>query len=82
MEKTGRFICTIEDQTPIILCEKHAKIFEQTAMIANVPHTIYEFDDETESQYCQACDLVVAKEYAKRVEEANQPKIILPGEFH
>jgi hypothetical protein len=26
--------------------------------------------------------LVVAKEYARRVEEQNQPRIIMPGEFH
>ena len=52
-------------------------------MIANsIPHTIYEFDDEDESKYCHACDLQVAKAYARRVELENQPKIIIPGEYH
>ena len=81
-EKTGRFLATVADQPPVVLCEKHAQTFETTMLVNDIPHTIYEFDDEDESQYCQACDLQVAKEYAKRVEEANQPKIILPGEFH
>jgi len=82
LEKTGRFLTTVGEQPPVVLCEEHAKIFE-IAMTANdIPHTIYEFDDETESQYCQACDLKVAKEYVKRVEEQeSQPKIIMPGEF-
>ena len=82
LEKTGRFLVTVGEQPPVIMCEKHAKIFEQTAMIAEIPHTIYEFDDEDESQYCQACDLQVAKDYVKRVEEqAATPKLVLPGEF-
>jgi len=82
LEKTGRFLVGIGEQPPLIMCERHAQVFEQTALVANVPHTIYEFDEEDESQYCQACDLKVAKEYVKRVEERDsQPKIILPGEF-
>ena len=82
MEKTGRFLTTVGEQPPVIMCERHAQVFE-IAMVANdIPHTIYEFNDEDESHYCQACDLVVAKAYAKRVEEQNQPRIILPGEFH
>ena len=83
MEKTGRFLTTVGDQPPVIMCEKHAQVFE-IAMTANeIPHTIYEFDDEDESQYCQACDLQLAKTYMKRKEdEANQPRIILPGEMH
>jgi len=81
-EKTGRFLTTVGDQPPVILCERHAQVFE-IAMTANdIPHTIYEFDDEDPSQYCQACDLKKAQEYLKRQEEASQPQIILPGEFH
>jgi len=81
MNKTGRFLTTVGEQPPVVLCEEHAKVFEM-AMVANeIPHTIYEFDDETESQYCQACDLQVAKNYAKQVEDANTPKIVMPGEF-
>jgi len=82
MEKTGRFLTTVGEQHPVILCERHAQVFEM-AMVANdIPHTIYEFDDQDESQYCQACDLQVAKDYIKRRDQAAQPKIILPGEFH
>jgi hypothetical protein len=83
MEKTGRFLTTVGEQPPVILCEQHAQVFE-IAMVANdIPHTIYEFDDEDPSQYCQACDLQVAKDYIKRqAEVANQPRIILPGEYH
>ena len=84
MEKTGRFLATVADQTPVVLCEEHAKTFEMTMLVNDIPHTIYEFDDEDESQYCQACDLQVAKEYVKKRDQAqaNQPRIILPGEFH
>ena len=82
MEKNGRFLTTVGEHAPVVLCERHAQVFE-IAMVSNdVPHTIYEFDDETPSQHCQACDLQVAKAYAKRQAEASTPKIILPGEFH
>lgn len=82
MKKTGRFLTTVGEQHPVILCEQHAQVFE-IAMVANdVPHTIYEFDDEDPSEYCQACDLKVAKDYVKRVkQQASAPKIVLPGEF-
>jgi len=83
MEKTGRFLTTVGEQPPVIMCEKHAQVFEMACVANDIPHTIYEFDDEDESQYCQACDLKVAQDYVKRVnEQATQPKIILPGEFH
>ena len=83
MEKTGRFLTTVGEADPVILCERHAQVFE-IAMVANdVPHTIYEFDDEDPSEYCQACDLQVAKNYVKRVEaQASAPKIVLPGDLH
>jgi hypothetical protein len=62
------FICAIEQNT-MILCEKHAQAFEQAAMIANTPHTIYEMDDEdAEHAKCHACDLQ---------DELTRPKIIL-----
>jgi hypothetical protein len=82
MEKTGRFLTTVGEQTPVIMCERHAQVFEMAMTANNILHTIYEFDDEDESQYCHACDLQVAKAYARRVEEQNQPRIIMPGEFH
>lgn len=81
-EMNGKFLVTVGDQTPNILCEKHAKIFE-VAMLANdIPHTIYELEDEDGPYYCHACDLQVAKDYVKKVEDANNaPKLIMPGEF-
>ena len=82
MEKTGRFLTTVGDQPPVIMCERHAQVFEMAMTAHDILHTIYEFDDEDESQYCHACDLVVAKDYARRVELQNQPRIIMPGEFH
>ena len=82
MEKTGRYLTAIDQQPPLIMCELHARAFEGM-MIANaIPHTIYEFDDEDKSKHCHACDLQVAKAYARRVELENQPRIIIPGEFH
>ncbi|CAB4151789.1 hypothetical protein UFOVP592_36 [uncultured Caudovirales phage] len=80
MEKNGRFLTAMEDQPPVILCERHAQAFEVNMIGNDIPHTIYEFDDEDPSQYCQACDLQKAKEYVKRRD--NQPRIIMPGEFH
>jgi len=63
------FICAIEENT-MILCEKHAKAFEQAAMIAVTPHTIYEMEDEdAASAVCHACDLQ---------DELTRPRIILP----
>lgn len=81
MEKNGRFLTTVGEQPPVILCEEHAKVFEMAMLANDIPHTIYEFDDDEEAQYCQACDLQVAKNYAKQVEAANTPKIVMPGEF-
>lgn len=82
MEKTGRYLTAIDQQPPLIMCETHAQVFESMMIANSIPHTIYEFDDEDESKYCHACDLQVAKAYARRVELENQPKIIIPGEYH
>jgi hypothetical protein len=80
--KEARFLCSIEDNT-VILCEKHAKIFEAMAITADVPHTIIELEEEDAPKYCHSCDLQVAKDYVRRVEEQeSRPRIILPGEFH
>jgi len=66
------FICAIEQNT-MILCEKHAKAFEQAAMLAGTPHTIYEMEDEDAAHaVCHACDLQ---------DELTRPQIIMPGEF-
>jgi hypothetical protein len=81
-EMNGKFLTTVGEHPPVIMCEKHAQVFEQTMMVNEIPHTIYELDDEDGPYYCHACDLQVAKAYAKRVEEAAQPKIIIPGEYN
>ena len=35
-----------QDEQPLMLCEKHAKMFELIMMEKEAPHTIYELDDE------------------------------------
>jgi len=84
MEKNGKYLTAVGERAPAIMCEKHAKVFEETMITAEVPHTIYELDEEDGPYYCHVCDLQVAKDYVKRREEAeaNQPRIILPGEYH
>lgn len=86
MTLDGKFLVTVGEQTPTILCENHAKIFEKTMMVAEIPHTIYELEDEDGPYHCHACDLVVAKQYAAAVQAAqdledNRPRIILPGDM-
>jgi hypothetical protein len=68
-----KFICSIEQNT-MILCERHAKVFELAALAAGTPHTIYEMEPEdADSLHCHACDLQ---------DELTRPRIILPGELH
>ena len=79
---TGRYLVTTGENTPSILCEKHARAFEQHFMEANIEHTIYEMDEDDELYHCHACKLVETNAHVKQLqEEANRPKIILPGEF-
>lgn len=82
MEKTGKYLTAIGERSPAILCERHARVFEHTMLTAQVPHTIYELDDDDGPYYCHACDLQVATEYVKKMQQENQPRIIVPGEFH
>ena len=77
--KQARFLSSIEDNA-VILCERHAKVFEAMAITANVPHTIIELEDEDAPKYCHSCDLQTAKEYARQTATV-QSKIILPGEY-
>ena len=81
MEKTGRYLTAIGDRAPAIMCEPHAQVFEATMITADVPHTIYELEDDDGPYYCHACDFQKAKDYVKRRDEANESKIILPGEY-
>lgn len=67
MKELEMFICAIEENT-MILCEKHAKVFEMAAMAAETPHTIYELDDSDTAYVCHACDLQ---------DELTRPRIIL-----
>jgi hypothetical protein len=76
----ARYLCAVEDST-VILCEKHAKMFEAVGITAGVPHTIIELEDEDAPKHCHSCDLVIAKDYAERMKQA-QPRIILPGEYN
>jgi hypothetical protein len=63
-------------QVPSIMCEEHAKIFEKMMMVAELPHTIIEMDDEDAiDAVCQVCEL------KETMDEINRPKLILPGEF-
>ena len=82
IEMTGRYLVTVAEHTPSILCEKHARAFEQHFIAEAIAHTIYEMDEDDEHYHCHACDLIKAKEYVTQLQEAaNKPKIILPGEF-
>ena len=73
----SKFLATVEDNLPTIMCEKHAKMFEKMMMIVEVPHTIYEMEDEDSLDLeCQACNL------KNTVDEMTRPKIILPGDYH
>lgn len=68
----SRFLATAGDFPPVILCEEHAKIFETMMMANNIPHTIYELDEEDGPYKCHACNL------SETIEEATKPQIILP----
>jgi hypothetical protein len=59
-----------------ILCEDHAKVFEQTMMVAGLPHTIIELEDsDTGGHECHACNL------KETIDEMSRPKIIMPGDY-
>jgi hypothetical protein len=66
---TALFVCAIEENT-MIMCERHAKVFEQMAIVAKIPHTIIELEEEDRAGHvCHACNLE---------DELASPKIILP----
>jgi len=63
-------------EVPTVMCEEHAKMFEQMMLAGDLPHTIIEMeDDEAINAVCQVCELKETKD------ELSRPKIILPGEF-
>ena len=67
------FLTTIGEEPPIIMCERHARTFEQIMTVGHVPHTIYELDDEDAANAkCHACNIL-----PDLID--NQPRIILPN---
>jgi hypothetical protein len=75
-----KFLVSAGTNTPVIMCERHAQAFESMMIEKDTPHTILELEQEDTPKYCHACDLVVAKDYAERMKQA-QPKIIISGEY-
>jgi hypothetical protein len=67
-----RFLVTVNDNPPVIMCEKHAQTFEKMMMTADIPCTIYELDDGKQQKKCHACSLL-----PDIID--NQPRIILPN---
>jgi hypothetical protein len=66
----------IANDIPAIMCEEHAKVFEKALMVNDLPHTIYEMDDDqSEEHFCHVCNLNAV------LKQRDQPQIILPGEF-
>jgi hypothetical protein len=66
----------IANDVPVIMCEEHAKVFEKAMMINELPHTIYEMDDDqTDAHFCHVCNL------NEVLKQRDQPKIILPGDL-
>mgnify|MGYP003353770423 CR=1 FL=1 len=55
--KESRYLVTINDNPPAIMCEKHAQMFEKVMTIAEIPHTIIEMEDEDSGKKCHACNL-------------------------
>ena len=71
----SKYLTTVGENAPVIMCEKHAQIFEKIMMVNEIPHTIYEMDDEDVEYKCQACNLI-----PDIID--NQPRILLPGDYH
>lgn len=78
----SRYLVTVAEHTPSILCERHARAFEEHFIKEAIAHTIYEMDELDNNYKCHACQLVVTNEFVKQLqEENNKPRIILPGKF-
>lgn len=70
--KEPKYLVSSNDNPPVIMCERHAQMFEKVMTIAKIPHTIYELEDEDNHKKCHACNLTG--------DIRNQiPKIILPN---
>ena len=65
------YFTMVANKSPTIMCENHARAFETLMIQHDLPHTIYELDDDDSlNAVCQACDLH---------HELNKPRIILPN---
>ena len=63
------YFTMVNNKSPTIMCEKHAMAFEALMLQHEIPHTIYELEDDDEHE-CHACNL----QY-----ELTKPRIILPN---
>ena len=72
MTQDSKFLVTIGGNPPTIMCEKHAQMFEKIMTLANIPHTIYEMEDDETDKKCHACNLTTDI-------IDNTPRIILPN---
>ena len=70
--KESRYLVTVGENPPVIMCEKHAQTFEKIMTIADIPCTIYELDEEDSDKKCQACSML-----PDIID--NMPRIILPN---
>lgn len=70
--KESKYLVTIGENMPTIMCEKHSKVFETMMVVNDIPHTIYELEDEDSDQKCQACSML-----PDIID--NMPRIILPN---
>ena len=69
-EPNDLFLCVVGEKG-MIMCTNHSQTFELTMMATDIPHTIWELDDEdAEGKTCQACDLH---------NELTRPRLILPN---
>ena len=70
----SKFLVSSSGNSPVIMCEKHAQIFEKIMMLSEIPHTIYELEIEDSHKKCQACNMT------KDIDDLT-PRIILPGDM-
>ena len=67
----AKYLVDQEGGQPLMMCERHAKMFEFIMMENDKPHTIYELEDEqiADEYPCMACHL----------DDITKPKLILPN---
>ena len=79
--ESDKFLVVVAAEDPTILCKKHTEVIELVSKLNDIEVAIIPI--EATDMHCHACDLQVAKAYAKHVaaveEEQSRPQIILPG---